>query len=229
MKKNYIVVMASVILFVPLLVFASDRGLLTLLTKGSVDQVVQLINSWGMIAPLLSILLMIFQAIAAPIPAFLITAANGVVFGVYGGIIVSWVGAMLGALVSFFIAKWFGEKFVIKVKKEKKWMEKVKRLSGTYGFTTVLTARLIPVISFDVISFAAGLSGMRLRSFLTATGIGMIPGTVVYTILGHDLIHLKEYQNRFLILSLLMAFIVIIATIFKKKNSSKHRDEIYKE
>jgi uncharacterized membrane protein YdjX (TVP38/TMEM64 family) len=62
---------------------------------------------------------MIFQAIAAPIPAFLITAANGLVFGVYVGIIVSWVGAMFGAMVSFFLAKWFGEKFVTKVQKEK--------------------------------------------------------------------------------------------------------------
>jgi uncharacterized membrane protein YdjX (TVP38/TMEM64 family) len=82
-------------------------------------------------------------------------------------------------------------------------MEKIKMLSGTYGFTTVLTARLLPVISFDVISFAAGLSGMSLRSFITATGIGMIPGTIVYTVLGHDLMNFKEYQNRFIILSFL--------------------------
>jgi uncharacterized membrane protein YdjX (TVP38/TMEM64 family) len=75
--------------------------------------------------------------------------------------------------------------------------------------------------SFDVVSFAAGLSGMSLRSFLTATGIGMIPGTIVYTVLGHDLMNFKEYQDRFIILSLSLAFVVVIATIFKKKYRSK--------
>jgi uncharacterized membrane protein YdjX (TVP38/TMEM64 family) len=230
MKKNYMIATITIgALFVFLLVLAYDRELFTLLTRGSVDQVVQLIRAWGVIAPLLSILLMIFQAIAAPIPAFLITAANGIVFGLYGGVIVSWTGAMLGALVSFFLAKWFGEKVIHKVQKEKKWLKRVENLSGKYGFTTVLTARLIPVISFDVISFAAGLSGMKLSSFMAATGIGMIPGTIAYTVLGHDLMHLKEYQNRFLLISLLLALFVIITTILKKrlgKNTSKDRDEI---
>jgi uncharacterized membrane protein YdjX (TVP38/TMEM64 family) len=197
------------------------------LTKGSIDQVVELIKSWGVSAPLLSIFLMILQSIAAPIPAFLITGANGIIFGVYGGIIVSWTGAMLGALVSFLLAKWFGEKMIHKIQKEKKWMGHVKKLSGKYGFTTVLVARLIPVISFDVISFAAGLSRMKLRSFLTATGIGMIPGTIAYTVLGHDLMNLKEYQNRFIIVSLFLALFVVLTTIFKKKllRNSKDADE----
>jgi uncharacterized membrane protein YdjX (TVP38/TMEM64 family) len=133
MKKNHMITVITIgTLFVFLLVFAFNRELFTLLTKGSVDQVVQLIKSWGPIAPLLSIFLMILQAIAAPIPAFLITAANGIVFGVYGGIIVSWIGAMFGALVSFFLAKWFGEKIIHKVQKEKKWMEYVKKLSGKF-------------------------------------------------------------------------------------------------
>jgi uncharacterized membrane protein YdjX (TVP38/TMEM64 family) len=217
MKKHYMISTAIGTMFVFLFVFAFDRDLFTILTKGSVDQVVSLIKSWGIIAPLLSILLMILQSIAAPIPAFLITAANGIVFGVYGGIIVSWIGAMFGALVSFFLAKWFGKKIIHKIQKEKKWMEYVKKLSGKYGFITVLVARLIPVISFDVISFAAGLSGMSLRSFLTATGIGMIPGTIAYTVLGHDLMNLKEYQNRFIIVSLLLVLFVVLTIIFKKR------------
>lgn len=229
MKKKHIIT-TTILIFAVLLVIVYDRDLLTVLTKGSVDQVVDLINSWGIIAPLLSILLMILQAIAAPIPAFLITAANGIAFGIYGGIIVSWIGAMLGAVVSYLLAKWLGDKFVTKVvKKEVKWMEKVKNLSGKYGFSSVLVARLIPVISFDIVSYAAGLSGMSLRSFLTATGIGMIPGTVLYTVLGHDLIHFEEYQGRFITVSLLLACIIVIVTIVKRKYKIKNKDEIKKE
>jgi uncharacterized membrane protein YdjX (TVP38/TMEM64 family) len=80
--------------------------------------------------------------------------------------------------------------------------------------------------NFDVISFAAGLSGMRLLSSLTATGIGMIPGTIAYTVLGHDLMNLKDYQNRFIIVSLLLVLFVVLTTIFKKRmeNTSKDRE-----
>lgn len=61
----------------------------TLLTTGSVTDVSSLIKSWGIAAPLLSILLMIFQSLAFPIPAFLITGANGAIFGFFGGLVVS--------------------------------------------------------------------------------------------------------------------------------------------
>ena len=48
-----------------------------ILIAGNLDQVIKLIRSWGVAAPLMSILLMITQAIVSPIPAFLVTAANG--------------------------------------------------------------------------------------------------------------------------------------------------------
>jgi uncharacterized membrane protein YdjX (TVP38/TMEM64 family) len=114
-------------------------------------------------------------------------------------------------------------KFVTKLQKEKKWMEKVKRLSGTYGFTTVLQHALF--LSSLLMSLAlplACISGMSLRSFLTATGIGMIPGTIVYTVLGHDLMYLKEYKERFIILSFVLVILVVLTTIFNKKRRVKH-------
>ena len=51
----------------------------------------------------------------------------------------------------------------------------------------MLIARLIPLISFDVVSYAAGLTSMRLTPFLVATGIGQLPATVVYSLLGQNI------------------------------------------
>ena len=60
-----------------------------ILFAGNLDQIVGLIRSWGFAAPLMSLILMILQAIVAPLPAFLVTAANGMVFGhSLGGIFV---------------------------------------------------------------------------------------------------------------------------------------------
>ena len=78
-----------------------------ILIAGNLDQVIKLIRSWGVAAPLMSVLLMITQAIVSPIPAFLVTAANGMVFGNFWGALTSWFGALMGALTSFYIARLF--------------------------------------------------------------------------------------------------------------------------
>ena len=60
------------------------------------------IASYGALAPVVSAVLMIFQSVIAPLPAFLITFANGLLFGVWWGAALSWSSAMLGATLCFF-------------------------------------------------------------------------------------------------------------------------------
>jgi uncharacterized membrane protein YdjX (TVP38/TMEM64 family) len=175
------------------------------LSEGSVGQVAALIKSWGIAAPLLSILLMIFQSISAPIPAFLITGANGAIFGVFWGVIISWIGAMFGGVIAFFLARWFGETFVKKMIKNNTLWEKVDEISSKYGFKVILIGRLLPFISFDFISYAAGLSKIRVVPFSIATGIGMLPGTVAYVLLGNQMAQFESFFN--------IAAIATIATI----------------
>ncbi|WP_421385491.1 TVP38/TMEM64 family protein [Bacillus salacetis] len=156
-----------------------------LLIDGSVEELTSFILSTGYLAPFVSILLMIFQAVAAPIPSFLITGVNGMIFGVFWGAVISWVGAMLGAIVSYYLAKKLGFEFVAKQSTVKE--EYLEKFNGKGGFLFVLIARLVPIISFDLISFLAGLTGMRLKIFLFATGIGMLPGTVAYSVIGSEI------------------------------------------
>lgn len=193
------------------------KGISDLMSKGSIEQVVSIIRSWGIAAPIISIFLMIFQSIAAPIPAFLISAANGIIFGIIVGSFISWIGAMLGAVLSFFLARWFGEKFVRKVMKKEMLWKKVDTISSKQGFKVVLLARLIPIVSFDLISYAAGLSSIKTSAFLIATGIGMIPGTIAYTAIGSEMSKIEAQANT---ASMIIVIAVILLTIFLyiKKN-----------
>jgi uncharacterized membrane protein YdjX (TVP38/TMEM64 family) len=181
-----------------------------ILADESLGDIKELILSWGVAAPLMSILLMTLQAIIAPLPAFLITAANGLVFGVYWGTVISWIGAMCGALVSFAISRVFFESFRRKISRHKKGLEYLDRLSSKYGFKVILTARLLPFISFDIISYAAGLSTIKLRSFILATGIGMLPATIVYTAFGFEMEKLKEYSDTLFTFSILTVLALIL-------------------
>lgn len=71
--------------------------------------------SFGIWAPLVSFVLMVFQSVAAPLPAFLLTFANAALFGWVKGAVLSWSGAMAGAVVCFFISRIYGRTSVEKL------------------------------------------------------------------------------------------------------------------
>lgn len=143
------------------------------------------IAGYGLFAPLISAMLMIFQSVAAPLPAFLITFANGLLFGVWWGTVLSWSSAMLGAALCFSIARYFGRPVVVKLVSESA-LAASDRFLERYGKHAVLVARLVPIISFDVISYGAGLTGIRFLGFWIATGIGQLPATILYSYLGGE-------------------------------------------
>ena len=141
------------------------------------------IASYGVLAPLVSAILMIFQSVIAPLPAFLITFANGLLFGVWWGAALSWSSAMIGAALCFYISRALGRPVIVKLLSETAVNTSDQFFQG-YGKHAVLIARLVPVISFDAISYGAGLTGMRFLGFAIATGIGQLPATLLYSYLG---------------------------------------------
>ena len=160
--------------------------LVALFQSLDIDKIKEYILSFGILAPLISFLLMVFQAVLAPLPAFLITFANAALFGWVYGAVLSWASAMVGALLCFYIAKFLGRDVVEKLT-SKMALESVDAFFERHGVYAILIARLLPFISFDVVSYAAGLTSMRLRSFLLATGIGQLPATLVYSYAGEML------------------------------------------
>lgn len=160
--------------------------LISLFQSLDIEKIKEYILSFGVMAPLISFFLMVFQAIVAPLPAFLITFANAALFGWLWGAALSWFSAMIGALVCFYIAKFLGRDVVEKLT-SKMALESVDTFFEKHGTYAILIARLLPFVSFDVVSYAAGLTSMRLRAFLIATGIGQLPATLVYSYVGEML------------------------------------------
>jgi uncharacterized membrane protein YdjX (TVP38/TMEM64 family) len=83
----------------------------------------------------------------------------------------------------------------------------------------IFAGRLIPGVAFDVISYAAGLTRMRFRSFLTATALGIFPQTLLYSFLGH---RAPEYVALFLVTSgLVVAAVVAVALLRRRRERRK--------
>src|SRR5690606_26054028 len=159
------------------------KNIVSMFATGDFEVVRDFIDEYGPYAMLVSAALMVFQSIAAPLPAFLITFANANLFGWWQGAILSWSSAMVGAAVCFYIARILGRDIVEKLT-SKTGLESVDRFFEKYGKQSILIARLLPFMSFDIVSYAAGLTPMNFWGFFIATGIGQLPATIIYSYVG---------------------------------------------
>lgn len=167
------------------------------------------ILSFGVWAPIVSFALMIFQSVMAPLPAFVITFANAALFGLVKGALLSWSSAMCGAVLCYWLAKFYG-RAVVERFTSRFALEEVDRFFEQYGKYAILIARLLPFVSFDVVSYAAGLTSIGFWEFFWATGLGQLPATLVYSYVG-DLLVGSVRTFVFGLLSLISLSIFIAA------------------
>lgn len=223
--------MIGVVLCV-ILLFAIPAGrnaifsVIEMLGNADVEAVKAYILSFGPLAIVISILLMILQSIAAPIPAFLITFANAAVFGWIAGGVISWTGAMLGAAVCFGLARLFGRDAVAKIT-GKGTLQSVDRFFVAYGAKSIFIARLLPFVPFDPISYAAGLTGMRFVPFLIATGLGQLPATLIYSYAGSTMLsgNIKLFMYGLSALLVIGALSTILRNIYQKRKAAGHMEQ----
>lgn len=121
---------------------------------GDFQKLKEFVASYGAYAAVISFLLMVLQSIIAPLPAFLITFANAALFGFWKGALLSWSSAMTGAALSFFIARAFGREFVEKLS-SKGALNQIDAFFKRHGKQSILIARLLPFVSFDIVSHLA--------------------------------------------------------------------------
>ncbi|MBI5433836.1 MAG: TVP38/TMEM64 family protein [Planctomycetes bacterium] len=162
-----------------------NRGV-ELLAHGELEALRAWADELGPSAAVFTTLLMIVQALAAPIPAVLVTWTNSWLFGPFVGAWLSIGSATLAALLCFLLARSLGAPWVAGVVSAER-RAKAERFVERHGAVAVLGARLLPFVPFDPISYVAGLTGMRAWTFVWATFVGQSPAGFVYSYLGQEL------------------------------------------
>jgi len=102
-------------------------------------------------------------------------------FGPFWGIVVTWSGAMLGAVSAFALSRRLGRPFIRRFIAAKR-RAAIERWTVQPG--SLLLLRLVPVVSFNLVNFAAGLAGARWWDFLWTTALGILPLTMASVVLG---------------------------------------------
>ncbi len=174
------------ILYITVSGFRAETGqAVSVLSAGNSVALRDYLISFGSWAPLVSLLLMVLQALIAPIPAFLIVFANGLVFGVFWGWMLSLAGQALAAAICFWIARSLG-RAPAEALAGKLGIGGADRWFSRWGALGILFLRLIPGIGFDAVSFAAGVTSISFSQFFMATIAGVAPQSLLYAYLGHS-------------------------------------------
>ncbi len=202
-------------------------NLLQSMGKQFMEFLLVLIQTMG---PLGLVIVMIIQAIMAPIPSEFILAAaaaafvdqHGLVIGIALVVIFGSIGSILGATASFYIARKGGREFALKfITKEE--IAFVDDLIERHGMMVILLGRLLPFVPFDAISYGSGLTKIEFKKFIIPTAIGVIPRALFYGSLGF--LFQKQVEQDFNIALLLLVVILLLGYLIylKYKGHVKRR------
>lgn len=184
----------------------------------SISAVRELIAAHGALGPLISVGLLIIHAFI-PFPMEIVAFANGLIFGTFWGIVVTWAGSVAGAAAAFALARRGGRPLVMRFMAPKhvqafdRWVER-------YGTIALLLLRMLPVVPFNLLCYAAGLSRVTLWNLLWTTGVGILPMTLLMVTAG-DQMGRRNSLGWWLLA--LLALLGVLAWVWKRRRDAAER------
>ncbi len=171
------------------------------------------IRELGFLGQLSIIGLMIIHSFI-PFPAEFVALAAGNAYGTVHGTILTWIGAMLGASLSFGLTRIFGHPFVswILPIRQQKMLDK---WTDDQGAMTLLVSRFIPLIAFNLINYAVGLTKISWWTFLWTTGLGILPLTALVVHMGGQMQELS--WSKLIIVSIVCILTMASFHYYKRK------------
>tara|TARA_B100000315_G_C14462569_1_gene534419 strand:- start:331 stop:972 length:642 start_codon:yes stop_codon:yes gene_type:complete len=175
------------------------------------------IAQFGILSPAIYILLYAANTVSLLPPIAILSLTAGLAFGPVFGFAYLLTGAMLGTTLTFFIGRNFGREFVQKRLKGK--FQSLDEGLGKRGFQTVLFFRVVPVVPYEVLNYASGLSKISFKDYALATLIGVIPGCAVSVFFGDSLT--EPLSGKFVAALVALVVLIAIPTVYLKMKNNK--------
>ena len=178
------------------------------LSNLSISMVIDYIKAFGILAPLVAFAFFVVQAALPVFPYVILAAAGGLLFGFKMGFLLSWLGALVGACLAYWICKLVGGEWAAR-KINDRWSYDVKQVNGEMAFWTIVLARIVPVVPTPIINVAAALGGVPFWNFFFSSAIGKIPSAVLYTGLGICLFQTRDIKLTLVIIAAIVAMVAV--------------------
>ncbi|MBT4838051.1 MAG: TVP38/TMEM64 family protein [Methylococcales bacterium] len=155
-------------------------------------------------------------------PASILTAASGLLFGPWLGILYTLIGENFSANFAFIVGRYFGNDLKNKMTKDQENIKKIDCALKDNGFIAVLIMRLT-YLPFDFVGYACGICNVSQRDFALGTFWGIIPGVVTFVLLG---VSFSDPRNLMLVAGSLVVGLMM-AKYLKQKEiiENKKRDD----
>ena len=177
-----------------------------LVISGDVNRMAEVLQSYGPWAMVISFVLDVLINALGFLPSIFFSTANGLLFGVVPGIIISWLAETVGVVLSFMIMRYILRDTAHKVIEKSEFLLKVDDFSGKNGLAVMLFARTIPYFPSGVITALGAISQISLRDYIIANLIGKFPSTALEVIVGHDAVLLQDNLGR-------LTIVIVAATV----------------
>ena len=192
-----------------------------IVTNGNMTETIEYINSFGTAAIVFSFFLDVLINAVGFLPSVFVSTANGVLFGVFVGILVSWLAETVGVILSFLLMRSILRETAQKLIAKSKYLTKLDDLSGRKGFQIMLVIRMLPYFPSGIITALGAVSKIQLRDYILANLLGKFPSTALEVVIGYELVT-KQRDSRHFILVAVLALFILAGVWWYKKHGRKN-------
>ncbi len=190
-----------------------------IMTCGNMQETIDYIRSFGVWAMLFSFCLDVLVNALGFLPSIFISTANGVIFGIVPGVIVSWLAETAGVILSFLLMRTILRDSAEKIIQKSPYLTRLDEFSGEKGFQMMLIARTLPYFPSGILTALGAVSRISVKDYMLSNLIGKFPSTALEVVIGHDAVLFHEHMERLALVATLAAFIYFALWYVQKKRS----------
>lgn len=201
--------------------------------SGNVSALAEYLRSFGPKAILISFVIDVLINAGSVFPSIFLSTANGLIFGLPLGILISWLAETTGVVISFLLMRFFFRNSAEKLIRKANRLKDIDRASEKNGIIWMTFARALPYFPSGILTAVGALSRMSVKDYVIANLIGKFPSTALEVVIGHDVVQFHDSSKRLtvMVIGVAVAFYLGKKYLFPKEKkedcpeSGKSREE----
>ena len=192
--------------------------ILRMIREQDLEGLIAYLQSFGVWAVFVSFFIDVVINIVGFLPSIFISTANGLIFGLFWGTVISWLAETTGVVISFWAMRVLFRTMAMHLIEKSKTLS---RLDQYESWQAVAVARAIPYMPNGLVTAVSALSSMPFERHLLGSLIGKLPSVALEVCVGHDIVRMGEHAERLTIIIVVVALIYGIIWWYGRKRKKQ--------